>query len=71
MAFLRDDLAWDKFGGVDIAFIKKDVRPDPGVPADQSMWGVDSAKMASILFQKPVMVAVHANEMLENLTVTV
>jgi hypothetical protein len=66
-----DDLAWDKFGGVDIAFITKGVKPDAGLPADQSMWGVDSAKMASILFQKPVMVAVHANEMLENLTVTV
>ena len=64
-----DDLSWDKFGA-EIAFIKKDVKPHFGLPANlQNMWGVDSAKMASILFQKPVMVAVHANEMLENLTV--
>ena len=64
-----DDLSWDKFGA-EIAFIKKDVKPNFGLPASlQNMWGVDSAKMASILFQKPVMVAVHANEMLENLTV--
>jgi hypothetical protein len=32
------------------------------------MWGVDSARMAFVLFQKPSMVAVHASEMLENLT---
>ncbi|MBC8086845.1 MAG: hypothetical protein H7Z40_06235, partial [Phycisphaerae bacterium] len=63
-----DDLAWDKFGA-DIAFIKKDVKPTLGLPiADQNMWGRDSATMAAILFQKPSMVAVHASEMLENLT---
>ena len=63
-----DDLAWDKFG-TEIAFIKKDVKPNLGLPvADQNMWGADSAKMAFILFQKPSMVAVHASEMLENLT---
>jgi hypothetical protein len=63
-----DDLAWDKFGA-EIAFIKKDVKPNLGLPlAEQNMWGVDSAKMAFILFQKPSMVAVHASEMLENLT---
>jgi hypothetical protein len=63
-----DDLAWDKFGA-EISFIKKDVKPNLGLPvADQNMWGVDSAKMAFILFQKPSMVAVHASEMLENLT---
>ena len=32
-----------------------------------AQWGTDSARMASILFQKPVMIAVHAKEMLEGL----
>jgi hypothetical protein len=63
-----DDLAWDTFGS-DITFIKKDVKPSLGLPAaDQKMWGVDSAQMAYILFQKPSMVAVHASDMLEKLT---
>jgi hypothetical protein len=63
-----DDLAWDKFGA-EISFITKGVKPNLGLPAaDQNMWGADSAKMAFILFQKPSMVAVHATEMLENLT---
>lgn len=67
-----DDLAWDKFGA-EIAFITKDVKPNFGTdfnlpPSDRQMWGADSAQMASVLFQKPSMVAVHASEMLENLT---
>ena len=63
-----EDLAWDKFGA-EISFITKGVKPNFGLPAaDQNMWGTDSAKMAFILFQKPSMVAVHATEMLENLT---
>jgi hypothetical protein len=63
-----DDLAWDKFGA-EISFVTKDVKPNLGLPiADQNLWGVDSARMAYILFQKPSMVAVHASEMLENLT---
>ena len=32
----------------------------------QQQWGRNSADMASILYQKPVMIAVHAKEMLEN-----
>lgn len=63
-----DDLAWDKFGA-DISFVTKGVKPNLGLPAaDQNLWGADSARMAYILFQKPSMVAVHASEMLENLT---
>jgi hypothetical protein len=66
-----DDLAWDKFGA-EISFITKGVKPNLGLPAgDQDvahMWGVDSARMAFVLFQAPSMVAVHASEMLENLT---
>jgi hypothetical protein len=63
-----DDLAWDRFG-VEIPFITQGVKPMLGPPVDLNLWGRDSATMASILFQKPSMVAVHASEMLENLTV--
>ena len=63
-----DDLAWDKFGA-DISFVTRNVKPNLGLPvAEQNLWGIDSARMAYILFQKPSMVAVHASEMLENLT---
>jgi hypothetical protein len=33
----------------------------------KAQWGHHAADMASILFQRPVMIAVHAREMLENL----
>ncbi|HEX2062617.1 MAG TPA: hypothetical protein VHK90_17890 [Thermoanaerobaculia bacterium] len=36
--------------------------------AQQQQWGRNSADMAFILFQKPVMIAVHAKEMLEDLS---
>ena len=63
-----DDLAWNSFGA-DIAFITRGTKPNLALPpADKNMWGADSARMAFILFQKPSMVAVHASEMLENLT---
>ena len=35
----------------------------------ERQWGRHSADMASILYQRPVMIAVHAKEMLENLEV--
>ena len=70
-----DDLAWNNFAG-DMKFIRRTQRPDPDIgaivnPANNAdgepQWGVDSGKMAYILFQKPSMVAVHAKEMLANL----
>lgn len=61
-----DDLAWDQFDD-DVKFIKGSV-PPPMDPEQQFKWGSDAATMAYILFQKPNLVAVHAKDMLENLT---
>jgi hypothetical protein len=33
----------------------------------KAQWGHHAADMASVLFQRPVMIAVHAREMLETL----
>jgi hypothetical protein len=52
-------------------FIDVSVQPSGFAPAgpgeSAAQWGADSARMASILFQAPVMIAVHAKEMLEGL----
>jgi hypothetical protein len=65
-----DDLAWDRFPAGQ-EFIDPTVAPGSFTPAGTGesigQWGKDSAQMASILFQKPVMIAVHAREMLEGL----
>ena len=64
--FTWDDLSWENFGGEKIPFVlgkKKPVKTDPN--AKKGTWGRSSADMASILFQRPVMVAVHASEMLD------
>jgi hypothetical protein len=61
-----DDLAWDRLPP-DTRFIKAGVVPNISV-VDKNKWGVDSANMAYVLFQKPSMVAVHAQEMLEELS---
>jgi len=68
-----DDLAWTKFGE-GLRFIDTAQPPAPDFfnrlsAAEKSQWGSHSADMASILYQKPVMIAVHAKEMLENLEV--
>ncbi len=60
-----DDLSWKSFAE-ELTFIKKTVPPDIS-PNDQVQWGVDSASMAYILFQKPNMIAVHARKMLKGL----
>jgi len=63
-----DDLSWTHFNP-DIEFIdtnkKPDFKPQGGDNVDQ--WGSNAANMAYILYQKPVMIAVHAKEMLEKL----
>jgi len=65
-----NDLAWDRFPAAQ-AFIDTSVQPQNFVPAGTgeslAQWGSDSARMANILFQAPVMIAVHAKEMLEGL----
>ncbi len=66
-----DDLAWTKFAD-GLSFIGTATPPDPSffnllTASLQAQWGRDSADMAFILYQKPVMIAVHAREMLEKL----
>lgn len=67
-----DDLSWDTLGdGVD--FISTAAAPGTSflnrlTPQLRAQWGRHSADMAFILYQKPVMIAVHAKEMLENLS---
>ncbi len=65
-----NDLSWDRVppGG----FVNPAAPPLPKffnlLSAQlQQQWGRHSADMASILFQRPVMIAVHAREMLEKL----
>jgi hypothetical protein len=66
-----NDLAWTLFPEGQ-AFIDTNVLPQTFTPAGSgeslSQWGSDSARMAYILFQNPVMIAVHAKEMLEGLS---
>ena len=66
-----NDLAWTLFPDGQ-GFIDTSVLPQSFVPAGSgenlSQWGTDSARMAYILFQNPVMIAVHAKEMLEGLS---
>jgi hypothetical protein len=66
-----DDLSWDKYTLTN-GFLNTGVKPGDGfTPAGPgesiNQWGANSAMMASILYQKPVMIAVHAKEMLANL----
>jgi len=65
-----DDLSWASFGD-GTRFISTTTQPAASfftklTPQLQAQWGRHSADMASILYQKPVMIAVHAKEMLEN-----
>lgn len=66
-----NDLSWDKCT-MTKGFIDTSISLDPSfVPADtgenRSQWGSNSALMAYILYQQPVMISVHAKEMLANL----
>jgi hypothetical protein len=69
--FTWNDLSWDRFPD-GMPFVDTNVQPGHGfVPTGPgeniAQWGRDAAEMASILFQAPVMIAVHAKEMLEGL----
>ncbi len=62
-----DKLSWEHFGDIPLPFINTDRKPSLS-PTDDipgSRWGANSAQMAYVLYQKPVMVAVHGKEMLE------
>lgn len=67
-----DDLSWSLYTPVK-GFISTTVKPTgftPKGPGENiNQWGNNSAMLAYILYQKPVMIAVHAKEMLENLEV--
>jgi hypothetical protein len=66
-----DDLGWDSFEP-ELRFVDTARTPKPAfrnqlTAAERDRWGRHSADMASILFQKPVMIAVHTRQMLEKL----
>lgn len=65
-----DNLAWPSLGE-HVAVI--DVAATPvvgdGPNPDSISWGTNSADMAYILYQKPVLVAVHGMDMLKNLSI--
>jgi hypothetical protein len=66
-----DDLSWDKYPAnakfIDTSLLPVTAFNPAGVGENRSQWGGDSATMAYILYQKPVMIAVHAREMLNAL----
>jgi hypothetical protein len=63
-----NNLAWDLFGEAEPAFVASTPPPvfkNPDLASlGEHVWARSAADMAFILFQTPVMVAVHANEML-------
>ncbi|OOG76735.1 hypothetical protein [Algoriphagus sp. A40] len=66
LKFTWNDLSWENFGPEPIPFATGTREPKKKDPtATKGVWGRSSADMASILIQRPVMVAVHASEMLD------
>ena len=64
--FTWNDLSWENFGTEPLTFVSDGIKPKKtDSTATKGVWGRSSADMASILFQRPVMVAVHASEMLD------
>ena len=58
-----------RFGAAEPPFVPRAPAPSFPRPTRELAvhpWGSTAAQMAYILFQTPVMVAVHASEMLEN-----
>jgi hypothetical protein len=70
-----NNLAWNSFGAAEPRFVA--LAPAPSFPRPNVAelaahpWGSNAAQMAYILFQTPVMVAVHAEEMLKKRPETV
>jgi hypothetical protein len=64
-----DNLAWDGLGAdVKVIDVAAPLAADPpGTNPSGAAWGANSADMAFILYQKPVLVAVHARDMLKGL----
>jgi hypothetical protein len=73
----EDPLVWNNLSwkslGENISVIDLDkpfAANPPGGDKGGATWGSHSADMAFILYQKPVMVAIHARDMLKNLKLT-
>ena len=66
-----DNLSWENLGPsvqmIDLA--KAFATVPPGSQKGGATWGSHAADMAFILYQKPVLVAIHARDMLKNLKV--
>jgi hypothetical protein len=64
-----DNLSWDDLGAdVKVIDVARAFATEPGgTDRENVTWGSNSADMAFILYQKPVLVAVHAREMLRNI----
>ncbi|MEZ5042478.1 MAG: hypothetical protein R2828_21435 [Saprospiraceae bacterium] len=70
-----NDLSWENFEEQPLDFVKSSNPPGHSGDASKDFdlnqlvaegeWGKSSADMATILFQRPVMIAVHASEMLD------
>jgi len=64
--FTWNDLSWENFGTEPLPFATGKKQPnETDSTAAKGVWGRSSADMASIMIQRPVMVAVHASEMLD------
>jgi hypothetical protein len=65
-----DNLSWDNLGSdVKVIDTARPFATQPGGTKTGGVdWGTNAADMAFILYQKPVLVAVHAREMLRSLT---
>ena len=63
-----NNLAWNSFGVSEPEFVGTGPAPALPAPHDPDLsahpWAANAAEMAYILFQTPVMVAIHASEML-------
>src|SRR5262249_23294211 len=60
-------LAWNSFDGDEPPFVLRGTQPklnNPDPETKKHHWGSNAAEMAYILFRTPVMVAVHASELL-------
>ncbi|MGL4967679.1 MAG: hypothetical protein ACRC67_41065 [Inquilinus sp.] len=63
-----DNLAWENIdlaGKLVVDLARPFILPLGGTQTDGLAWGSNAADMAAILYQKPVMIAVHGREMLD------
>ena len=63
-----DNLSWENIdlaGKPVVNLSRAFIPPLGGTDTDGLAWGSNAADMAAILYQKPVMIAVHGREMLD------